>query len=234
MRNRVEVAFQVGVHDVRVACLEQLIDPTQGVFAAASGPESVAVFREVALEDRLDHVHDRRLDDAVTHRGNAQRSRFVRARLGDVNATNRLRLVRARLDSIRQFPDRVREVVARSRAWSRDPRPARRRSRRLAATRPADSVRQTPYQTVETILPPSTPCSRVVNMRTVQTHGLAHRHTRCGSLRLVEPAALSPSWSSVGLVIASSIFLEPFAPPALPGFVATMAPLTPAGGSSTS
>ena len=29
--------------------------------------------------------------------------------------------------------------------------------------------------------------------------------------------------------LRSSIFLEPFAPPALPGFVATMAPLTPAG-----
>ena len=28
---------------------------------------------------------------------------------------------------------------------------------------------------------------------------------------------------------SSSIFLEPFAPPALPGFIATMAPLTPAG-----
>ena len=28
--------------------------------------------------------------------------------------------------------------------------------------------------------------------------------------------------------LRSSIFLEPFAPPALPGFVATMAPLTPA------
>ena len=49
--------------------------------------------------------------------------------------------------------------------------------------------------------PPSTPCSRVVNMRTVQTHGFDPSPTREGSLRLVEPAALSPVVASVCLVI---------------------------------
>ena len=44
---------------------------------------------------------------------------------------------------------------------------------------------------------------------------LSQRHCRRGRFR-------SPGHSS-------SIFLEPFAPPALPGFVTTMAPLTPAG-----
>ena len=51
---------------------------------------------------------------------------------------------------------------------------------------------------------------------------------RRGSLRLVELVALSPMvLRSSGH--SSSIFLEPFAPPELPGFIATMAPLTPAG-----
>ena len=45
--NRVKVAFQVGVHDVDVTGLEKLIDPSQGVFAAAPRPEPVAVLREV-------------------------------------------------------------------------------------------------------------------------------------------------------------------------------------------
>ena len=113
VRDRVEVALQVGVHHVDVARLEQLIDPTQGVFAAASRTKPVAVFREVALEDRLDHVHHRRLHHAIAHRGNAQRSRLVRARLGDVNASNRLRLIRAVPQLIREFPERFRKPLAR-------------------------------------------------------------------------------------------------------------------------
>ena len=53
MRDRVEVAFQIGIDDVRVARLEQLVHSTQRVFTSPSGAKAVAVLREVVLEDRF-------------------------------------------------------------------------------------------------------------------------------------------------------------------------------------
>jgi len=63
-------------------------------------------------------------------------------------------------------------------------------------------------------------------MRTLQAHGFTQLHRERAA-----PACLAigtvAGLSSVRLVISPSIFLEPFAPPELPGFLATMVPLTP-------
>ncbi len=85
-------------------------------------------------------------------------------------------------------------------APSRGPRPPPLASPPPVGTPPTDSVRQTPCQTVGTIFLLPLPCSRAVNMRTVQTHGfdpspnasdlsglLSQRHCR----RLVLPGAWS-------------------------------------------
>ena len=80
--------------------------------------------------------------------------------------------------------------------------------------------------------PPFTPCSRAVNMRLVQTLGSTH-----GQWSRISSACLAPGDDPLGTVvdcssgrlsIPTSIFLEPFARPALPGFFARMAPLTSA------
>ena len=61
VRDRVEVALQVGIHHVHVTLLQQVIHPPQCVFAAPSGPKAVAVLGEFLLEDRFDDVADRGL-----------------------------------------------------------------------------------------------------------------------------------------------------------------------------
>ena len=55
--------------------------PAAGVFAAATGAKPVALLREVALEDRLDHVDNRRLNHAVADGGYPQRTRLNRFRV---------------------------------------------------------------------------------------------------------------------------------------------------------
>ena len=69
------------------------------------------MLREVALEDRFDHVHHRRLNHPVPHRGDAQRPGLRRSRLGDVHASNGLGLVRSAAELVRQFPDSPGTVV---------------------------------------------------------------------------------------------------------------------------
>lgn len=63
-------------------------------------------------------------------------------------------------------------------------------------------------------------------MRTLQTHDFTQLHRERDS-----PACLAigtvAGVSFVRPVISPPIFLEPFAPPELPGFLATMVPLTP-------
>ena len=94
VRNRVEIAFQVGIYHEGIAIPDQLIDLPQGVVASALRTEAVAAVREAVLEDRLDDEPDGLLDDAVLDRGDAQRSRSAIA-LRDVHPLDGLRSVRA-------------------------------------------------------------------------------------------------------------------------------------------
>ena len=75
--------------------------------------------------------------------------------------------------------------------------------------------------------PPLTPSSRAVNIRSVQTVGSTQPHRG-----RISPARVALAGTASGCVFRRfghrvSTFLHPFAPPALPGFFATMGALTP-------
>ena len=72
VRDRVEVAFQIGVDDIGVTGFEQLIHSSQGVFASPSGAKAVAVFGEFVFEDRFDHHPHCRLNHPVSDRRDAR------------------------------------------------------------------------------------------------------------------------------------------------------------------
>lgn len=92
MRNRVEVALQVGVNHEGIAVLDQLIGLPQSVMAPTLRTEAVAAVGEAVLENRLDDEADGLLDDAVLDRGDAQRPRSAVA-LRDVHSLDGLRKV---------------------------------------------------------------------------------------------------------------------------------------------
>ena len=76
--------------------------------------------------------------------------------------------------------------------------------------------------------PPFTPCSRASSMRSVQIERSTQSHS-CGR---VSPVCLAELHTGTGVASSevrhnSSTFLRPLAPPALPGFFATMGALTP-------
>jgi hypothetical protein len=77
-------------------------------------------------------------------------------------------------------------------------------------------------------LPPFTPCSRAVNIRSVQTVGSVHAQRARTSPACVTLAGTSAGVSSIGLSFPSPPSCAPFAPLPLRSFTATMVPLTPA------
>ncbi len=56
VRDRVEVAFEIGVHHPYPSFLEELVHPPECSLAPAPRSKPVALWRKVALKDRLDHV----------------------------------------------------------------------------------------------------------------------------------------------------------------------------------
>ena len=64
-------------------------------------------------------------------------------------------------------------------------------------------------------LPPFTPSSRAVNIRSVQTVGSVHAHRARTSPSRIVLADTASGWSSVCLFVTISPFLSPFAPPPL-------------------
>ena len=83
MGDRVEVALDVHVHDVRVPCAKQFFHAPQRIFTSAPGAESVAVCGETVFENGLyDHSH-RCLHHAVGDCRDAQRPLFRAARFFD-------------------------------------------------------------------------------------------------------------------------------------------------------
>jgi len=95
VRDRVEVAFEVGVHHPVVARLEQRVHTPQRVLGSLPRTEAVAVLGKVRLENGFQNVPQRALHDAVAHRRDAQRSLLVAAGLGNPSPPDRLRTIRA-------------------------------------------------------------------------------------------------------------------------------------------
>lgn len=149
------------------------------------------------------------------------------AGLGDVDATNRLRLISALLQLIRDFPERIgepslelgdRHVIDPGGTFLRGD---------LLEGRPQIAVR-------EYLVKESKPFASFYSLFK------SRQHTHVPGRRF-DPAPargdlsdLLSRWHYRRFVLrrsghVASIFLESFAPPELPGFNATMTPLTPAG-----
>ena len=92
-RDRIEVTLQIRVHDVHVTGFEQFFDAPQRVVAAASVAEAEASLVKRGVQDRLDHMHHRRLHDSVANGRDAQRSPFRTARFGNPSPKHRRRTV---------------------------------------------------------------------------------------------------------------------------------------------
>ena len=72
MVHAVEELLQIHVHHPSAARLDVALRLTYRVVRLASRPESVAVLAERGIEDRLQHLQDRLLDEPVEHGRNAQ------------------------------------------------------------------------------------------------------------------------------------------------------------------
>ena len=102
VRDRVEVALQIGVHHETVAQLDQPIDLPQRILTAASRPEAEARRMELRLQDGLQHEFDRRLGDAVLDRRYSQRPHPA-IPFRDLHAPDRRRTVFPRPQLSRQL-----------------------------------------------------------------------------------------------------------------------------------
>src|SRR6185312_2245626 len=190
---------------------------TQRVFTATSRSEPIALFRKVSFKDRFDHMHDRRLHNAVPNRGDSQGSSFRRAGFRDLHAPNGLRLIGSRLELVGQFPDRVWKLPFELAAGHMiHPRRAiidgdlLKRSQQVPLrkhlveqSKPRSSFRSR-YESRQHARRPDarvgTPPYGVV-----LSSLLSRRHYRW--------------WLFPTRCHLTSIFLRPFAPPALPGFI---------------
>src|SRR5690606_10193390 len=92
-RNRVEVTFQIRIHYPDIPFNQQLFDTPKCIVAATSTSKAEAPFMERVVKDWFQDMHQRRLHDAVTNCRYTQRTLFVAAWLGDLNATNRQRTI---------------------------------------------------------------------------------------------------------------------------------------------
>src|SRR6266481_5572402 len=227
VRDRVEVALQISIDDEHRTVLQQLVDPPQGILAAPAGAEAVAVGREVPLEDRFQHHPQRRLNYPVSHRRYAERPLLRAPRFGNVVPANRLRPVLARPQPLAQPTQIViqlslehlhRDVVHSARPMVG----LHARKRRPQGPLSVDLVHQ------------AIPLASSHPLREGRQHAF-RPHRRFG----VAPGGslgFSGTYSlfghchrcpSIVRVRHVSTFLPPFAPPALPGFSATMSALTP-------
>ena len=232
MRNRVEVALQIRIHHVPIPGLQQRSHTPQRILTPAPRPKPVAVLRKLPLEDRFQHMAEGRLHHPVPYRGYAERPFPPSPRLGNPHPTHRLRAIRPGAQRLGQplhlllqvAPERRdRHVIYPCSAPVGGHFPIRRRQVR----RRVDLVHQPePLPSLHPLFeggqhavrpnrrfgprPPRAYLSVGSSPRTIKP---SRRHSdRCGVRRSGHRASTS---------------LRPFAPPALPGFRATMDALTP-------
>jgi len=230
VRDRVEVALQIGIDDMRVPGLQEFVHPPQRVLAAPSGAEAVAVLSEVLLEDRFEHHSQGRLNYSVAYGRYPQRTLLLTSRFGNPVPSDRLRPVLARAQLLAQAPqvgvhiigkplDRDMVHPGRSLVGGHflERRPQRRfridlvdQAVPLAAFDPLFEGRQHPRRPNRRFDP--RPASLDLSVACSPCYGHCRQADSVRSGHRV------------------SIFLHPVAPPALPGFIATMDALTPARG----
>src|SRR4051812_47694053 len=101
MRNRIEIALQVGVYYPAVARFKMPVYFAQRIFASQSLPETIASRFEFVLKDRLDDQFQGRLNYAILYRRYAERTPAFA--FGYVHAPYRLRPITAVPQPVRQF-----------------------------------------------------------------------------------------------------------------------------------
>ena len=214
-----------------VSGLEQFIHAPQRVLASHARTEAVALCGEGSLENRFQHHAQRRLDHPVLDGRYAQGAQLLASRLRDVVPPDRLGPVNAGSQAFVQ-PCQVRVQIVRVILDTHVVHPRRtaiglhRRERRAqrgngvefvdqavpsAAFNPLYEGRQHPRRPDNGF----GPWLSVPRLSGSFTQGRPQDCHRCVSLRSSHRV---------------STFLPPFAPPALPGFNATMRALTPARG----
>ena len=104
LRDRIEIAFQIGIDDDDVPGLEQFLYPPQCGLASPIGAKAVAVRREVPLEDRFQHHAQRRLYHPVAYRWYPQGTHLPTSRFGNVVPSDLLRPVASPPQLLAQAP----------------------------------------------------------------------------------------------------------------------------------
>jgi site-specific DNA recombinase len=226
--DRVEVTLQVRVHDIHLAFAQQGLDPLQSMMTAPSVSKAVAVFGKCVVEDRFQNVQQGCLHHAVAHGRYSQRSQFLASRLGNPGPADRLRAVVIRPQSFFQ-PLQLLQVVflkvrhglvvhARRSLVGQHVIAGRRQVERRD-----DFVNQrVPSSSAHSIME----CCQHAVCPDDTVRPLCNRWRLSG--RCSRERHCYRFWFRA---LGHSTFtsLRPFAPPELPGFIATMDALTPAG-----
>ena len=230
MRDRVEEAFQVGIHHPGEPGPQKPIDPPQGVLAPTPRTEPVAVFGKPCFPDRFQREAQGRLDDPVAHRRDTQRSLLGAARLVDPRPQDRQRFVGAlpqlSIESLQVLFSTPLEhlhafgVDAGGPRVGLDSRPGspqgRKRVHLINQAEPFASFHPL-FEGGQHAFRPDRrfgPCPAGTARSRLFSGGFCHRHCRGFGVR-------RPSHHA-------STFLHPFAPRALPRFYATMDALSSA------
>src|SRR2546426_197349 len=103
VRNGIEVALQVRIHDPGVSRSQQVIHPSQGLLTPPVRSETVALFSEAPLKDRFQHVSQRGLPHSVPPRRNPQGPFLATPQLGNPDPPHRLGPVATVLQRLREL-----------------------------------------------------------------------------------------------------------------------------------
>jgi hypothetical protein len=91
-RERVKIAFDVGIHDPRVALFQPPLDLPEGIFTPSPRSKTIIAREKLPLKDGLHDHGDRRLHNAIFDRCNPQGPGFPRA-FRDMHTSGRQGLI---------------------------------------------------------------------------------------------------------------------------------------------
>src|SRR6202521_2123465 len=203
---RTEVAAQVRIDHLAMAAVDQGVHLPDGVQTATPRSVPILLRRQIGLENRTQDQHCRRLDHSVAHRRDAQRP-LTSARLRDVDPANRLRSIPLLSELSRQFAQPCFPAL---RLDVREPLAVHPRRSAVGGT-DAVGVVQDVFS---------------VQLVVEQIEAVARRFLRFGvqrRLQLPDFFWRLQAHATLHVLASSALSLNrgPFAPPALPGFLAT-------------
>jgi hypothetical protein len=102
MWNRIKVAAEIGVNDLSMAGVEQLVDLLHGIQRAAVWPIGILLRLQIGLENWLENQPSSRLCHSIGDRGHPQRP-LLPVRLWYIYPPHGLRLIGSAFQRLRQF-----------------------------------------------------------------------------------------------------------------------------------